>query len=83
MLNGDLTRAALGDFGLAMTWVRGRTILSCQKSIDGSYGYLCPSYTTTLRYTPASDVYAFGVVIGLTIAGESEPYKVKRYLADR
>ena len=30
---------------------------------EGTLAYLCPAYLRTKRYTPASDVYSYGIVL--------------------
>ncbi|CAO2168005.1 unnamed protein product [Urochloa humidicola] len=58
LLDADM-EARVADFGVAKA-LRGGTAMS---AVAGSYGYIAPEYTYTLRVDEKSDVYSYGVVL--------------------
>ncbi|CAO2189823.1 unnamed protein product [Urochloa humidicola] len=58
LLDADM-EARVADFGVAKA-LRGGAAMS---AVAGSYGYIAPEYTYTLRVDEKSDVYSYGVVL--------------------
>ncbi len=71
-------RAVVTDFGLARPTVRGpqdsRTPLTGETKIVGTADYMSPEQLYGEEISPASDVYALGVVIFEMMTGQ-KPYK--------
>ncbi|BBN05884.1 protein MpRLK-Pelle_L-LEC30 [Marchantia polymorpha subsp. ruderalis] len=60
MLDDDFN-AMLGDFGLARM-VAHRQMPAAITAVVGTYGYIAPEAAMTGRFTPKTDVFAFGAV---------------------
>lgn len=72
LLDATLNRAKVSDFGLARPLRDDDTSMnSTSATLRGTFGYLCPVYLHTMRYTLASDVYSFGIIVLQLIAGDS------------
>ena len=61
--------AKIGDLGLAKEFLEirdpnfsSRRMASDSLHLRGTSLYWCPNYVKTRSYTPASDVYSFGIV---------------------
>ncbi|BBM97323.1 protein MpRGI-like [Marchantia polymorpha subsp. ruderalis] len=67
LLDSDMI-AHVGDFGLAKILEAGR-LGESMSIIAGSYGYIAPEYSYTMRASEKSDVYSFGVVLLELITG--------------
>jgi serine/threonine protein kinase len=59
--DGGVTAVIL-DFGLARALERENRSSSVSRSLVGTFGYIAPEQLEGARYTPASDIYSFGVV---------------------
>ena len=68
-------RPVITDFGLARAAGSGP-----EKHPRGTPGYMAPEQLEGSAATPATDVYALGVVIGRMIAGQKAPLRWKRTL---
>ncbi|KAJ7544587.1 hypothetical protein O6H91_09G088500 [Diphasiastrum complanatum] len=67
LLNSDF-EAKLADFGLAKLIQCGRP--NSVTAVAGSYGYIAPEYTYTLKVDEKVDVYSFGVVLLELVTGK-------------
>ena len=68
MLVGD--RAVITDFGLARSVVERDIALTAQTGMLGTPAYMAPEQVEGRAVTPATDVYALGVVLYELVAGE-------------
>uniref|UniRef100_A0A0D9ZQP6 non-specific serine/threonine protein kinase n=1 Tax=Oryza glumipatula TaxID=40148 RepID=A0A0D9ZQP6_9ORYZ len=59
----------ISDFGLAKLYDNKKTHVSTK--VAGTFGYLAPEYAMRGHMTQKVDVFAFGVVVLETVAGES------------
>ncbi|KAH9311151.1 hypothetical protein KI387_026186, partial [Taxus chinensis] len=55
--------ARVADFGLAKILGKCNQGYEAMSGIAGSYGYIAPEFSYTLKVTTKSDVYSFGVVL--------------------
>ncbi|XP_002974870.2 L-type lectin-domain containing receptor kinase IV.1 [Selaginella moellendorffii] len=60
-------RARLGDVGLART--ASHDVSSRTTTLAGTLGYIAPEVGVTYKFTPASDVYSYGVVTLEVVTG--------------
>ncbi|CAO2205722.1 unnamed protein product [Urochloa humidicola] len=60
LLDADM-EARVADFGVAKALRAGAG--AAMSAVAGSYGYIAPEYTYTLRVDEKSDVYSYGVVL--------------------
>ncbi|CAL5010017.1 unnamed protein product [Urochloa decumbens] len=60
LLDADM-EARVADFGVAKALRGGAG--AAMSAVAGSYGYIAPEYTYTLRVDEKSDVYSYGVVL--------------------
>lgn len=49
-------------------------------NLRGTPSYLCPAYRRSMNYTPASDVYSFGIVLFQVITGLTVSQVARRFL---
>ncbi|EFJ24388.1 hypothetical protein SELMODRAFT_101977 [Selaginella moellendorffii] len=63
----DEFRARLGDFGLART--ASHDVSARVTTLAGTLGYIAPEVGVTYKFTPASDVYSYGVVALEVVTG--------------
>jgi len=61
--------AYVADFGVAKIMPTGGNGTDSMTAIAGSYGYIAPEYTYTLKVNEKSDIYSFGVVILELVTG--------------
>lgn len=65
--DGDARPCALiTDFGVSGIWSSHQTT---SRAVMGTYGYIAPEVLTGARATPASDLYALGVIVYELFAG--------------
>jgi len=71
MLSTDTRCAVLIDFGLALTSSRAARVEGCEghRGVSGSPGYMAPEQMLGLPLRPATDLFAFGVVLFETLTG--------------
>ena len=72
LLDASRKVAKLSDMGLAkfVSDVQTSTSFAGPR---GTFSYLDPNYLMSHKYTPASDVFSFGLVLLQTIMGEPNP----------
>jgi tetratricopeptide (TPR) repeat protein len=66
---GDDIRVSITDFGLSRRY-HSDTTLADAGQVSGTPGYIAPELLAGVPASPASDVYAFGVVLHEMIAGK-------------
>ncbi|KAI4326749.1 hypothetical protein MLD38_032028 [Melastoma candidum] len=59
----------IADFGLAKAMPRTGTHIS-MSGVAGSVGYIAPEYHQTLKFTAKCDIYSYGVMLGVLVAGK-------------
>eukprot|EP00271_Cylindrocystis_brebissonii_P002872 TRINITY_DN13638_c0_g1_i1.p1 TRINITY_DN13638_c0_g1~~TRINITY_DN13638_c0_g1_i1.p1 ORF type:complete len:394 (+),score=69.70 TRINITY_DN13638_c0_g1_i1:823-2004(+) len=69
ILLGKDFKAQIGDFGLARAGPDG-TAKHVSTKVQGTLGYLDPTYMETGRLTQGSDVYAYGVILLEIVTGK-------------
>ena len=72
LLDTDRRVAKVADMGLAKFYSDEQRS-STRHGPRGSMSYLDPKYLQSHRYTPASDVYSYGLVLLQVVAGEQSP----------
>jgi serine/threonine protein kinase len=81
LLNGpEGVRAVITDFGLARTALDGDAQLSSSGALIGTVAYMAPEQALGEPVTPASDIYAFGIVLFEMLTGQL-PFAGKSPLA--
>jgi len=75
LLSARVLPAKLSDFGLARELDRGLTHAS--GALAGTIGYVCPAFARTGHLSPASDVYAMGVVFLSLVTGQKAIEKTR------
>lgn len=77
--NGE-TRAVITDFGLARASIVGDRTITNTGEMLGSPGYMSPEQIEGQTLTPATDIYAFGVVL-YEMVTRSHPFEAETTLA--
>ncbi|XP_057852490.1 receptor-like protein kinase HSL1 [Cryptomeria japonica] len=62
--------AHVADFGLAMILEKYENGSELMSTVAGSYGYIAPEFSYSLKATTKSDVYSFGVVLLELVTGK-------------
>lgn len=65
----DEYRVQLLDFGLSRLMATDRQRFASGDVVYGSRGYRCFRYERGYNYTPASDMFSFGIVLGEVLTG--------------
>ncbi|MED6217819.1 Leucine-rich repeat receptor-like serine threonine tyrosine-protein kinase [Stylosanthes scabra] len=68
LLDDDM-EARISDFGLAKAMFNAQTHVSTFK-VAGTVGYIAPEYYRILKFTEKSDIFSFGVVLGVLVTGK-------------
>ncbi|XVE54574.1 hypothetical protein DITRI_Ditri03aG0092400 [Diplodiscus trichospermus] len=68
LLDDDM-EARITDFGLARAMPDAKTHITTL-NLAGTLGYIAPEYYQTLRFTEKSDIYSFGVTLGVLVMGK-------------
>lgn len=72
-------RVVITDFGLAYTLTNSSEQKHSTVVIGGTPGYMAPEQFSSDELTPATDVYALGIVAANMIHGTSVPQRAKLY----
>jgi tRNA A-37 threonylcarbamoyl transferase component Bud32 len=75
-------RAVLGDFGIAKATAASETTLTADGKVVGSPGYMAPEQSAGADVTPATDLYAVGLLLYEALTGENWPFLTEPAGAD-